>query len=70
MLLVGKLILGGRLMRVVGQNHFTGTHTCILYNNIIYRVHTLETLGLSMEFFKYGAVMPPKLGDVSKMTVE
>ena len=29
-----------------------------------------ETLGLSMEFFKYGAVMPPKLGDVSKMTVE
>ena len=30
----------------------------------------VETLGLSMEFFKYGAVMPPKLGDVSKMTVE
>jgi hypothetical protein len=29
-----------------------------------------ETLGLSMEFFKYEAVMPPKLGDVSKMTVE
>ena len=25
--------------------------------------------GLSMEFFKYGAVMPPKLCDVSKMTV-
>ena len=29
----------------------------------------LETLGLSMEFFKYGAVMPPKFCDVSKMTV-
>ena len=27
-------------------------------------------LGLSTEFFKYGAVMPPKLRDVSKMTVE
>ena len=27
-------------------------------------------MGISMEFFKYGAVMPPKLGDVSKMTVE
>ena len=32
-------------------------------------VYIYETLGLSMEFFKYGAVMPPKLCDVSKMTV-
>ena len=49
---------------------YTGTSISTLYIYLTGVQYTNETLGLSMEFFKYGAVMPPKLGDVSKMTVE